>query len=130
MKIIRGHEVEFAPAAHADPNVPGVVRRVLATRDDFQAGQTMMLNWAQLPVGKSFRPHFHENMQEAFVIIRGQVTMKVDNEDIALDRGDAVLVSPREVHSMENTGKEVAEFIVFGIASGEGGRTVIVGQEP
>ena len=126
MKIIRGNEVEFAPPSHEDPNTAGVLRRVLATKDDMQAGQVMMLNWSKLSAGDSFQPHFHENMQEAFVIIRGNVTMTIANEQVELAQGDAVLIAPREIHSMKNTGEETAEFVVFGIASGEGGSTVIV----
>ena len=126
MKTIRGSEIEFAPASHEDPNKAGVVRRVLAAKNDFQSGQVMMLNWSQLPVGSSFRSHFHENMQEAFVIIQGNVTMTVDDKAVDLGKGDAVLVEPREIHSMTNKGDQPAEFVVFGIASGEGGRTIVV----
>ena len=126
MEIVRGSDVEFAPASHERADAIGVVRRVLATKDAFQAGQVMMLNWAQLPVGSSFQSHYHEDMQEAFLIIQGCATMTVDGKDVELDRGDLVIIAPREIHSMKNTGEETTEFVVFGIASGEGGRTVVV----
>ena len=126
MEIVRGSDVEFAPASHERADAIGVVRRVLATKDAFQAGQVMMLNWAQLPVGSSFQSHYHEDMQEAFLIIQGCATMTVDGKDVELDRGDLVIIAPREIHSMKNTGEETTEFVVFGIASGTGGRTVVV----
>lgn len=88
-----------------------------------------MLNWARLPVGQSFNPHFHEDMQEVFVLLKGAVDMQVNRKVVAMNPGDTVLVEPREIHRMSNTGNEVAEYIVFGISSMQGGQTVVVDDE-
>ena len=71
MNFILSTASDFVPASHEDPKNPGVLKRVIATQHEFQAGQVQMLNWAQLPVGSSFQPHFHEGMQEVFVLLRG-----------------------------------------------------------
>ncbi len=116
----------FIPASHEDPQNPGVLKRVIATQREFQAGQVQMLNWAQLPVGSSFQPHFHEDMQEVFVLLSGIVTMKCGEQTVTMQVGDAVIVDPEEIHQMQNVGDVVAEYIVFGISAQQGGRTVVV----
>ena len=102
MQIVRGEQIEFTPASHEDPNDPGVLKRVLATRHDLIVGKVQMVNWALLPVGKSFQRHYHEDMQEVFIIVTGTVAVTVDEHEDRLQRGDAILVDPREVHKMEN----------------------------
>ena len=52
--------------------------------------------------------------------------MQIDEESVRMNPGDTVLVEPREIHRMTNTGDEAAEYIVFGISSMAGGRTVVV----
>ena len=42
-----------------------------------------------------------------------------------MTEGDAVIVDPREVHQMTNTGVLPADYLVFGISSQQGGRTVL-----
>lgn len=125
MQIVRGDEIDFTPASHEDPDDPGVLKRVLATKFDLIVGLVQMVNWTRLPVGKSFRKHFHEDMQEVFVIIDGQVEFWCDGESVQLGRGDAVLVDPQEVHQMTNLGKADAFYLVFGISSRDGGKTVL-----
>ena len=93
-----------------------------------QVGTVQMVNWARLPVGRSFAAHFHEDMQEIFIIVHGVARMVVGEETAVLQRGDVVLVDVREIHQMWNDGEEDVEYVVVGISSGKGGRTVVVGQ--
>jgi mannose-6-phosphate isomerase-like protein (cupin superfamily) len=126
MKVVRGSEIPYTPASHEDPRDPGVLKRVLATAADLVAGQVQMVNWAKLPVGKSFQTHYHEDMQEVFVIVCGQAEMNVEGKNVQLAEGDAILVAPREIHTMRNIGVEDVHYVVFGISTGQGGRTVNV----
>lgn len=126
MKFIPSNASGFVPASHENPMSPGVLKRVIATRDDLQFGQVQMVNWARLPKGSSFQLHFHEDMQEVFILLNGQVDMRCGSETVAMQAGDTVIVDVREVHKMTNTGDTDAEYLVFGISSGEGGRTVVV----
>ena len=126
MNFIPSKASGFVPASHEDPMNPGVLKRVIATQRDFQAGQVQMLNWAQLPVGSSFQPHYHEDMQEVFVLLSGVVTMKCGEQTVTMRSGDTVIVNPPEIHQMQNVGDVVAEYIVFGISAQKGGRTVVV----
>lgn len=125
MQIVRGDDIEFTPASHEDPSDPGVLKRVLATKFDLIVGLVQMVNWTRLPVGKSFRKHYHEDMQEVFVIIDGHVDFWCEGQSTHLGRGDAVLVDPQEVHQMTNLGETDAYYVVFGISSRDGGKTVL-----
>jgi len=139
MNFISSTASAFVPASHEDLANPGVLKRVIATKADFMAGQVQMLNWAQLPVGSSFQPHYHEDMQEVFVLLCGTVTMMISNrsdsatpafqatmKQVKMKRGDSVIINPDEIHEMRNIGEDVAEFIVFGISSQKGGKTVVI----
>ena len=119
--------MEFVPASHEDPNNPGVYKKVLFTLNDVAAGgRLQMLNWAKLPKGKSFQRHYHEDMEEIFVIIKGCVEMELAGENCQLMPGDAVMVPANALHCMTNTAAEDAEYIVVGLSQGKKGKTVIV----
>ncbi|MCA9057790.1 MAG: cupin domain-containing protein [Planctomycetaceae bacterium] len=124
MQYISSAASPFVPASHEDPRNPGVLKRVIATATQLQYGQVQMLNWASLPAGRSFQPHYHEDMQEVFVLLTGQVQMTVNGQCVEMNAGDTVIVEPREVHVMTNSGDAPAEYLVFGISSGQGGRTI------
>lgn len=126
MKYIPSDNADFIPASHEDPKDPGVLKRVIATAADLQAGQVQMVNWAKLPAGQSFQKHYHEDMQEVFVLLSGSVQMTVGKEWVQMSAGDTVIVGVREPHQMTNRGDIVVEYIVFGVASGQGGQTVVV----
>ncbi|MEP3480945.1 MAG: cupin domain-containing protein [Fuerstiella sp.] len=126
MKFIPSDNTDYVPASHEDPKNPGVLKRVIATAADLQAGQVQMVNWAKLPAGHSFQRHYHEDMQEVFVLLKGTVEMTVETKTVQVSAGDTVIVGVREVHQMTNVGASEAEYIVFGIASGEGGQTIVV----
>ncbi len=126
MKFIASNASDFVPASHEDPKNPGVLKRVIATAADLNAGQVPMLNWSKLAAGNSFQPHYHEDMQEIFVLLSGRVTMQVGDEAVTMKPGDTVIVEPTEIHQMTNAADELAEYLVFGIASGKGGKTVVV----
>jgi mannose-6-phosphate isomerase-like protein (cupin superfamily) len=125
MQVIRGNAIPFAPASHEDPADPGVFKRVLAAKAELAAGRTQMVNWARIPAGKSFRRHFHEDMQEIFVILDGRVEMRAGDVSCLLDAGDAILIAPMEIHKMTNVSDHDVNYIVIGISSESGGKTVV-----
>jgi mannose-6-phosphate isomerase-like protein (cupin superfamily) len=128
MKSILANASGFVPASHEDPQNPGVLKRVIATKEDFQAGHVQMLNWARLPAGSSFQLHYHEDMQEVFVLVKGEVEMKCAGVSTPMRPGDTVFVEAREPHQMFNHSPVDAEYIVFGISSERGGKTVVIGK--
>jgi len=129
LRSIRSAELPFVPAGHEEPQDPGVWKKVLLAKADFQAGHVQMINWARLPAGKSFAPHYHEDMQEVFVIVHGTAELTVGGESVTLGRGDAVLIDPHEVHGMTNSGPDDVEYLAIGVSRGTGGKTVVVGGD-
>ncbi len=126
MKIIRSDDKTFVPASHENPLAPGVWKKVLFQRGELQPGTVQMVNWARLPAGNSFAAHYHEDMQEIFIIIAGEATMVVAAQTVVLSRGDTIAIDPREVHRMSNCGSEDVEYLVLGITADQGGKTVVV----
>lgn len=125
MRIKRGGAIAYVPASHEDRDRPGVLKRVLFTREELQDGRVQMVNWSLLPVGSSFRAHYHEDMEEVFVILNGKVEMSVGSERFTLDVGDAVAVSPHEIHAMTNVCTEPVQYLVFGITEDKQGKTIL-----
>lgn len=126
MKIIRSCDREFIPASHEDPNNPGVYKKVIVVRDDLFPGRIQMINWARLPKASSFRTHLHQDMEEVFIIMHGEVEMVVSGKRTKLGAGDTVIVEPNEVHEMKNIGAGDAEYMVVGISGDKKGKTVVV----
>jgi mannose-6-phosphate isomerase-like protein (cupin superfamily) len=126
VKVVNFKDLEFIPASHEDPKNPGVLKKVLFLKDDFQKGHVQMINWAYLPKGKSFQNHYHEDMEEAFILISGQAEMIVGEEKIEMLKGDALVVPKKTNHLMKNIGKTDLEYIVVGVSLGKNGKTIVV----
>ena len=128
MKIVRAADTEIVPASHEKPESPGVFKRVILQMTDVIDGRIKMINWALLPTGKAFQAHFHEDMQEIFIVIKGAARILVDNEQAEIHAGDTVVVPVGSIHSMENVGQNDVEYIVVGVSKGTGGRTIVIEQ--
>ncbi len=126
MKIIRLRELQWVSAGHEDPRSAGVWKKVLLQKSDLTGGQVQMVNWCKLKIGMGFQPHYHEDMEEIFVILTGHTSIRVADEEAQLEEGEAVVIPPLFVHEMRNVGKEEAEYLAIGISQGKGGRTVVV----
>jgi mannose-6-phosphate isomerase-like protein (cupin superfamily) len=126
MRIIRGNDITYIPASHERPDEPGVLKKVLVQAGDLIEGRVQMINWALLPAGKSFQAHFHEDMQEIFILVQGSTRIEIEGESAELHTGDAVFVPVAAVHTMHNSGDEDAAYIAIGITRGQGGRTVVL----
>lgn len=126
MKISRAAAKAFIPASHEDPLDPGSLKKVLFKNGDICKGSVQMVNWAMMPQGKSFRLHYHEDMDEVFVIISGLAEMTINDESETLEPGDGVVVKARQHHSMKNIGATDVHYLVFGVSSEEGGSTQLV----
>lgn len=125
MKKISFKDLVFLPASHENPKDPGVLKKILFGKKDLLfGGEIQMINWAVLRKGKSFIAHYHEDMNEVFIIVSGKVKIWVDKEEEILKEGDAVLVPMKKVHKMENISKEDVNYLVIGISLGKGGRTI------
>ncbi len=125
MKIIRDADLTFVPASHEDPNNPGCLKKVLFKKDDLIDGRVQMVNWSKMPVGGTFRNHYHESLGEVFVITKGRVKGFVNDTPIELGEGDGLFVEPGEKHTLTNITENEVYYVVFGIVKGQG-KTVVV----
>ncbi|MBW2208136.1 MAG: cupin domain-containing protein [Deltaproteobacteria bacterium] len=126
MKIIRAAEIEIQPASHEDSQAPAVIKKVMLARDDLQEGSVQMINWSTLLSEKTFRKHYHDNMEEVFIIVKGRARIMVDDEEAEISDGDIVVIPAKSVHTMENLGQDNMDFISLGIAPGKRGRTIVL----
>jgi mannose-6-phosphate isomerase-like protein (cupin superfamily) len=126
MRIIPFASRSFVPAGHENPLSPGVLKKVLLEKADLQPGRIQMVNWASLGAGKHFARHYHEDMQEIFIIVQGEAEITVGDKTATLRRGDAVVIDAREVHLMRNSAAESVEYLAIGVTSEAGGKTVVL----
>lgn len=126
MKIVKSDGMEFVPAGHEDSLNPGVLKKVLFKKEDLYNGRVQMINWAKLPPGKSFRAHYHEDMEEVFIVVEGQARIKIDEEEATIDQGDCVLVPAGSTHKMFNESVSNVLYVVVGITQEKGGKTIVV----
>lgn len=126
MKIIRKKIIPRVPASHEDPVDPGVLKQILFRRDDLDAGRIQMINWSTLLPGKSFKSHYHEAMDEVFIILDGEVEITVGEEKETLGKGDAVVIPEDTIHVMKNLTDRDVCYIAIGISRGEDGKTIVV----
>lgn len=126
MRIVRFADLNFIPASHEDPKDPGALKKILLKRADIPEGTVQMINWARIPKGKTFKPHYHQSMIEVFIIMTGKVKVKIDKEETILEKGDLVIAYENQVHTMENMGDIDADYFAMGIVTGDDGKTVNV----
>ncbi len=126
MKIFRMKDLDWIPASHESPPSPSVWKKVLLQKADLAEGRVQMMNWCRMEPGKAFRAHYHEDMEEVFLILKGRAKILVNGKEAELAEGEAVIIPPREVHEMKNIGAEDLEYLVLGNSLGKGGRTVVV----
>jgi mannose-6-phosphate isomerase-like protein (cupin superfamily) len=128
MKIIASSNRPLVPAGHENPLSPGVWKKVLLEKEDLQPGRIQMVNWAILAAGKQFARHYHEDMQEIFIIVEGEAEITIGKATATLLRGDAVVIEPREIHQIRNIAAQSVEYLAIGITSESGGKTVVVDE--
>lgn len=126
MKHILSSVLEYIPASHENPDAPGVFKKILLKRQDLVNGRIQMINWALLPAGKTFQRHYHEDMQEVFIMVQGTAKITIEQETEVLFAGDAVVIPIGHVHTMQNIGPDNVQYVVVGISTGDNGKTVIV----
>lgn len=125
-RVIHFASLPSLPASHEDPKDPGVLKKILITYKDVIPGKIQMVNWCTLLPKKSFRSHYHETMDEIFIILSGKVKMVIDNETIMMQKRDTVIIPKRSIHTMTNLGSKTVEYIAIGVTADDKGKTVVV----
>jgi quercetin dioxygenase-like cupin family protein len=57
-------------------------------------------------------PHAHENAEQLFVILKGEMLMKTDRGEARLKAGQAAFIYPGEMHENYNVTDGITEYLV------------------
>jgi len=57
-------------------------------------------------------PHAHENAEQLFIILKGEMRMKTDRGEARLKQGQAAFIYPGEVHENYNVADGTTEYLV------------------
>ena len=118
-------KIKELPAGHEDKKSPGCLKKIIFDVNDFPKGLSpQMINWARIPKGRSFKLHYHQDMTEIFIILKGQAKMRLNNKHFQLKEGDAVMVPAKSPHSVRNDGHSDFIYYVVGLSSKKGGKTI------
>ena len=106
MKIIRIEEVSgILPAKHYDL----VTRRIADAAIGAKAMGVSLVRMS--PTGRADF-HIHENAEQLFIVLKGEMAMKTDQQEVRLKPMEAAFVSPGERHQNFNVAEGETEYIV------------------
>jgi len=87
--------LETAKWVHEKNDPPGMEAVVL--HEDSQTGGMEML--VRFPAGHVIKPHYHES-NERIIVLEGQITLKQDSGETALNSGGFAFLPAREVQRL------------------------------
>jgi len=112
--IVKPDEVEDH---YADSDVPGEFRRLTDALGCEQVAITLI----RIPPHSDFEQgtgHFHDQIEEIYLIMRGELTMRFGDEVRKLSAPAAVRVEPRTPRSHRNEGDEPVEMWAVSLNQG------------
>ncbi len=68
-----------------------------------------------LPPGVTIGEHPHHGMEEVYLVLDGNGTLIMDNQEIPVGPGDVSLCKSGHSHGLANTGKTPMHLIVIGV---------------
>ena len=97
----------------AVPNAaPGADMIVKALHTDTNGAYSLM-EWRSAPGGAWIPPHIHQGAEEAWYVLEGELTFRVDDRTMLATAGSFVLVPRGAPHSFANTGSDTAHFLML-----------------
>lgn len=84
--------------------------------------EQVALTWRRMPPdtgGRGSYGHRHRTQEELYLVLAGQVTAKVGDDEVVLGPGDALRVPPHEFRSLHNDGDTDAELVICSIREPE-----------
>ena len=93
---------------YAESDVPGEFRRFTNGLGSEQLSITLI----QIPPHSDFEQgtgHSHAEIEELYIIVKGTLTMRFDEDIVKVSEGSVVRVSPNVVRSHRNEGDEPVE---------------------
>ena len=125
--VVAADEVEDA---YADSDVPGEFRGLSDALGSAQVAVTLI----RVPPHSDFEQgtgHFHEEIEEIYLVTRGTLTMRFGDEVEQVPAGSVARVAPRTPRSHRNLGDEPVELWAISRRSeGDGGTKIDDFWEP
>jgi mannose-6-phosphate isomerase-like protein (cupin superfamily) len=103
--IVRADDVDDS---YADSEVPGEFRSLKEALGSEQVAVTLI----RVPPHSDFEQgtgHFHEKLEEIYIVTRGTLTMRFEDEIEEVQAGSVVRVAPGTTRSHRNEGEEPVE---------------------
>jgi quercetin dioxygenase-like cupin family protein len=119
--IVRGEDVEDV---YEGSDVPGEFRPLTDALEAEQLAVTLI----RVPPHADFEQgtgHFHDEVEELYLVTRGTLTMRFDDDVRTVPAGSAVRVAPRTARSHRNEGDEPVEMWAISRAVERGDATKI-----
>jgi len=107
MKLTRKDKVE-KPFVN---NTGERVYEMLGAPENIGGAKGHSFSHVVIPAGCHSRPHYHPVAEETYYILSGEGRVLVDDSEIKLVPGDALLIQPPETHQIFNDGDRDLEFI-------------------
>ena len=117
--IVRADDVEVH---YAGSDVPGEFRRLTEDLDCEQVALTLI----RIPPHSDFEQgtgHFHDEIEEIYLVTRGTLTMRLNDEVHELGPNTAVRVAPKTTRSHRNLGEEPVEMWAISVQLGRSDST-------
>jgi mannose-6-phosphate isomerase-like protein (cupin superfamily) len=76
----------------------------------------------RVPAGSSEVMHYHERARQFFYILEGEGTMNFENEEVILQKGQGLEISPMIKHQFKNNSNADVHFLVISVPSTRGDR--------
>jgi quercetin dioxygenase-like cupin family protein len=106
MKVITISELPgMVPEAHYDLLSYRIV-------DSQMGAKAMGASMGRMEPSGRTGPHAHENAEQLFIILKGEMLMKTDRGEARLKAGQAAFVYPGEVHENFNVADGTTEYLV------------------
>jgi quercetin dioxygenase-like cupin family protein len=105
--------------AYAGTSVPGEFRRLTRALDAEQLAVTLI----RVPPHSDFEQgtgHYHDETEELYVVARGTLTMRFEDEVREVEAGSVVRVAPQTRRSHRNEGDEPVEIWAVSRSDGMG----------
>jgi len=102
MQIVHEYDVQLVPSPNGN-RTNGLVTRAGG------ATEVSVVRQEQEPGG--FNPPHSHDREEVMLIRRGVTSVTMGEETMALAPGDVLIVPPRTVHQVRNSGTETAEYL-------------------
>ena len=108
------HKVSLNEALTGDLPVPGGKSMFRILLDEETVGaQNFALLVNEFDPGLTSKAHKHDKEEHAFYIISGTGIIRIEDERIPVEEGDAVYVPPGKMHEVSSTGNAPLKYLVL-----------------